>query len=90
MSSRKHFLNIDNDIIVYIGDGYSDFCAVKFADIVFAKGELQTKCQNENISYYLYKNFDDIIARMTEIMNKKRIPKRRQALINRQDVLLAG
>ena len=38
-------------MIVYVGDGYSDRCPVQYADIVFAKGDLQTYCQEQNISY---------------------------------------
>jgi HAD superfamily phosphoserine phosphatase-like hydrolase len=60
----NHILTLsgDDNIIVYIGEGYSDFCPVKYADIVFAKDELQTHCQKENISYNLYKNFKDVIV----------------------------
>ncbi len=89
---RNHILTLsgDDDIIVYIGDGYSDKCAVKYADIVFARGELQTFCQNENISYYLFNSFADVITRMAEILNKKRIRKRQQAEFNRKEVYLAG
>ncbi|MDI6779638.1 MAG: HAD-IB family phosphatase [Bacteroidota bacterium] len=88
----NHILTLsgDDDIIVYIGEGYSDFCPVKFADIVFAKDELQTHCQRENISYNLYKNFKDVIVRLEEILNKKRIRKRQQAEFNRKEILLAG
>lgn len=89
---RNHILTLsgDDDIIVYIGDGYSDKCAVKYADIVFARGELQTFCQNENISYYLFNSFEDVITRMEEILNKKRIRKRQQAEFNRKEVYFAG
>ncbi len=89
---RNHILTLSGDdhIIVYIGEGYSDFCPVKFADIVFAKDELQTHCQKENISYNLYKNFEDIIEKLEGILNKKRIRKRQQAEFNRKEILLAG
>ncbi|MFH2004151.1 MAG: MtnX-like HAD-IB family phosphatase [Bacteroidota bacterium] len=89
---RNHILTLsgDDDIIVYIGEGYSDFCPVKYADIVFAKDELQTHCQKENISYNLYKNFKDVIVRLEEILSKKIIRKRQQAEFNRKEILLAG
>lgn len=89
---RNHMLTLsgDDDIIVYIGDGYSDKCAVKYADIVFARGELQTFCQKDNISYYLFNSFEDVITRMEEILKKKRIRKRQQAEFNRKEVYLAG
>lgn len=48
------------DIIVYIGDGRSDFCPVHFADIVFAKGSLDTYCAKNHISYYPYTTFFEV------------------------------
>lgn len=66
----------DDDIIVYVGEGYSDRCPVRYADVVFAKGELQAFCQQENISYFLYDSFRDIVARLRQLLKKKRIHKR--------------
>ncbi len=43
-------LNTDNKVSVYIGDGYSDKCAVPYADIIFAKGEFYEYCQKESNS----------------------------------------
>lgn len=89
---RNHLLTLsaDEDIIIYIGNGYSDQCAVNYADIVFARDRLQTYCQQKNISYFLYKDFKDIIARLEEILKRKRIRKRQQAEFNRREVFLAG
>lgn len=49
-----------DDIVVYIGDGRSDFCPVNFADIVFAKGSLDIYCAQNHLSYYPFKSFFDI------------------------------
>lgn len=89
---RNHLLTLssDEDIIVYIGNGFSDQCAVNFADIVFARDKLQTYCQKKNISYYLYQNFNDIINRLEEILQRKRIRKRQQAEFNRREVFTSG
>jgi 2-hydroxy-3-keto-5-methylthiopentenyl-1-phosphate phosphatase len=89
---RNHMLSLsaDDDVIVYIGEGFSDFCPVKYADIVFAKDELQTYCQRENITFHYYKDFNDIKLRLKEIFGRKRINKRQQAIFNRKDVLMAG
>jgi 2,3-diketo-5-methylthio-1-phosphopentane phosphatase len=46
--------------VVYIGDGRSDFCPAKFADIIFAKGELLEYCRKEKIACLAYRNFKDI------------------------------
>ncbi|MEN6330622.1 MAG: MtnX-like HAD-IB family phosphatase [Smithella sp.] len=46
--------------IIYIGDGYSDFCPSKFADIVFAKNLLFQRCQQKGIPCIPFKDFSDI------------------------------
>lgn len=46
--------------IVYIGDGYSDACAAKEADILFAKKDLVNYCMKNNIDYLLYENFSHV------------------------------
>jgi 2-hydroxy-3-keto-5-methylthiopentenyl-1-phosphate phosphatase len=77
----------DNDIIVYIGEGYSDRCAARYADIVFAKDALQTFCQQENISYYPYSSFGDIVDRLTRIRHTKLRKRHRAGLLRRQAFL---
>jgi 2-hydroxy-3-keto-5-methylthiopentenyl-1-phosphate phosphatase len=47
--------------VVYIGDGLSDKCAVKEADIVFAKNDLHKFCVKEDIQHYPFRDFGDII-----------------------------
>jgi 2-hydroxy-3-keto-5-methylthiopentenyl-1-phosphate phosphatase len=76
----------DEDIIVYVGEGYSDRCAVQYADIVFAKEKLQTFCQQENISYHLYDSFRDVIERLHFLLAKKRLPKRLTADVKRREI----
>jgi 2,3-diketo-5-methylthio-1-phosphopentane phosphatase len=95
---RNHILTLcaDDDIIVYIGEGYSDRCPAKFADVVFAKDDLLRHCQQENISYFEYCTFADIVDRMSILLsdtsksNKHVLRKRRQAVQARADVLLGG
>lgn len=78
----------DQDIIVYVGEGYSDRCPAQFADIVFAKDALQTFCQSQNISYYLYSSFRDVTARLRELLAKKRVRKRRAAEMRRKELFM--
>lgn len=47
--------------IIFIGDGYSDVCAAKEADILFAKKDLKEYCTTKQIPYIPYNNFMDII-----------------------------
>jgi len=77
----------DEDIIAYIGEGYSDRCAAQYADIVFAKKSLQTFCQQENISYYPYTSFQDVVDRLKTLLTK-RLRKRRRAELMRRSAFL--
>ena len=92
---RNHILThcADDDIIVYIGEGYSDRCPVRYADIVFAKEELVDYCRQENISYFEYRTFADVENRLCNMLDisGKRSPfrKRRQAELARRDVFIA-
>jgi 2,3-diketo-5-methylthio-1-phosphopentane phosphatase len=89
---RNHMLNTsaDDDIIVYIGDGYSDRCPVKYADFVFAKQQLIKFCQNQNITYFEFNHFGDVQAKMEEIVRRKRIRHRQEAAMARREVFIQG
>lgn len=96
---RNHMLtqSSDDDIIVYVGEGYSDRCPVRFADVVFAKDDLLVYCQSENISYIEYRTFSDIRLRLAKMLdgapsNEQRIGlrKRRQAELARREIFHGG
>jgi 2,3-diketo-5-methylthio-1-phosphopentane phosphatase len=89
---RNHMLNAsaDDDIIVYIGDGYSDRCPVKYADFVFAKQQLIKHCQEQNITYFEFNNFGDVQTKMQEIVKRKRIRHRQEAAMARREVFMQG
>lgn len=78
----------DEDIIVYVGEGYSDRCPAQYADIVFAKDVLQTFCQQENISYYMYDSFHDVVERLAELLAKKHLRKRHGAEMKRKEIFM--
>ncbi|MFI5322682.1 MAG: MtnX-like HAD-IB family phosphatase [Thermodesulfobacteriota bacterium] len=46
--------------VTYIGDGESDICAVRKADIVFAKNRLSDYCRRNAIDFIEFSDFDDI------------------------------
>ncbi len=71
-------------LIVYIGDGYSGFCAAEHADIIFAKQALAAYCNRNRIPHYPYSTFGDILTIMRGILQKKRIKPRHQALLRRK------
>lgn len=74
----------DDDVIAYVGEGYSDRCAARYADIVFAKDALQTYCQKENISYYPYTSFHDIMDKLTVLMSRRLHKRHRAEVLRRQ------
>ena len=51
---RNLMLNMadDDEISVFIGDGFSDTCVSHYADIVFAKKSLASYCWKNNITYF--------------------------------------
>ncbi len=78
----------DEDIIAYVGEGYSDRCPVQYADIVFAKAVLQTFCQEQNISYHLYDSFHDVVGRLRVLLAKKKLRKRLAAEVKRKELFM--
>ena len=94
MSKRNILINNtndwDNEISVFIGDGVSDYCASNFADIVFAKKRLASYCWKNNITYYEFKNFNDIIIKLEKLKIKHKMRQRQNARILRRDVFLGG
>lgn len=47
--------------VAFIGDGYSDVCALPEADLVLAKKDLEDYCRQHNIEYAPYDDFHDVI-----------------------------
>lgn len=79
----------DEDVIVYVGDGFSDRCPVQYADLVFAKGDLQTYCREQNISYVVYRSLDDVLDRLESLLDGDGMKRRRQAMLRRRAVFAA-
>ena len=89
---RNHIIenSSDEDITIYIGDGYSDTCPVQYVDFIFAKKTLLKFCEKERISYYPFKNFKDVVNRIKPLLEKKHIKKRHQAELKRKAVYAQG
>lgn len=49
------------DTVYYIGDGVSDYCVCKNADILFAKKALSQYCIKRNINFVPYSDFNEVI-----------------------------
>ena len=48
------------NIIVYIGDGRSDICPARHADIIFAKDSLQKYCKEKKLPYIPFKGLKEV------------------------------
>lgn len=60
-------LRQDGAVSVYIGDGLSDRCGVHESDIVFAKDDLKWYCQENDIKFYEFTNFNDVLVKFKQI-----------------------
>lgn len=83
-------LSGDDEFSVYIGNGNSDICAALHCDYIFAKDSLLKYCEKNRVSYYPFKDFSDVKARMTDLLGKKRLKKRHQAELNRRKLYMQG
>jgi 2,3-diketo-5-methylthio-1-phosphopentane phosphatase len=83
---RNHILNhsSEDDFTVFIGDGNSDKEVVEYCDFVFAKDDLLKFCEKERITFFPFKNFDDVIKKINELKDKKRLKKRNRAVLKRK------
>ena len=73
-----------DDIVIYIGDGRSDTCAVQFADIVFAKGTLAAFCTAEGIPFHHYRTLSDVLIILQTRYQHQDFRHRRQAFLARK------
>ena len=91
-SKRNILMNLtgDDEISVFIGDGFSDACVVNYADIVFAKKSLASYCWKNNITYYEWVDFSDIQKKIDKLLIQKNIKHRQSAKLKRRDVYLRG
>ncbi|MCS6809576.1 MAG: MtnX-like HAD-IB family phosphatase [Bacteroidota bacterium] len=71
-------------VIIYIGDGYSDFCAAEHADIIFAKKALAHYCNHHRLPHHLFSTFSDVQSLLKNIMQRKRLKHRYQAVLRRK------
>lgn len=74
----------DDEVVVYIGDGRSDFCGAEHADIVFAKKQLAAYCNKQRIPHYPFKSFFDIATTFRKILDSGKVKQRYQAALARK------
>jgi len=88
---KNHIINhsSDDEYTVYIGDGNSDKDAAQYCDFIFAKDGLARFCSMERISFYPFRDFNEVQNKLTELMLKKNLRKRHQAQLKRKSAYLA-
>jgi 2-hydroxy-3-keto-5-methylthiopentenyl-1-phosphate phosphatase len=57
----KSFLKLGYRVI-YVGNGDSDFAPARYAEYVFATGELLAYCRENGLNYRPFENFVDVVA----------------------------
>jgi len=87
---RNHIIENsgEDDYTVFIGDGNSDIEAIQYVDFIFAKDDLLKYCEIQRITYFPFKNFDDVITRLSELTSKKRLKKGHQAELKRREAFM--
>ena len=87
---RTHIIenSSEEDYTVFIGDGNSDNDAIQYVDFIFAKDDLLKFCEVQRITYFPFKDFDDVIIRLNDLISKKRLKKRHQAELKRREAFM--
>jgi 2,3-diketo-5-methylthio-1-phosphopentane phosphatase len=62
----------EDKLIVYVGDGHSDFCPARVSDIVFAKDNLLRFMVKEELPYIAYKDLGDVYRYFQELLSHGR------------------
>jgi len=62
-----HRLTAPDTVSVVIGDGRSDVFAVDAADVVYAKGWLQSHCREHGIPFHPFSSLTDVLAHLNTI-----------------------
>ncbi len=89
---RNHILenSADDEFTVYIGNGSSDTCPAQFCDYVFAKDDLLRFCNREKITCFQYSNFAEVERTFTQLLAKRRLKKKHQAVLKRNEIYKLG
>lgn len=57
---RPHFGRV-----IYLGDGHSDMCPARYADVLFARSHLAREAAQSGLPFTLFESFADITATLT-------------------------
>jgi 2-hydroxy-3-keto-5-methylthiopentenyl-1-phosphate phosphatase len=77
----------DSDTIVYVGDGYSDWCPAMMADVVFACRDLKRQCGELGIPHHPFEDFHEVKAILENYLQDRPKYRREQAHRRRKDLI---
>ncbi len=77
----------DDDTIVYCGDGYSDHCPVRMADVVFARSTLLRQCGELGIPHHPFEDFHQVQKILTTYLKERPKYRREQAHLRRKELI---
>ena len=77
----------DSDTIVYIGDGYSDWCPAMMADVVFACRDLPRQCGELGIPHHPFEDFHEVQAILGNYLRDRPKFRREQAHRKRKELI---
>jgi 2-hydroxy-3-keto-5-methylthiopentenyl-1-phosphate phosphatase len=77
----------DADTIVYVGDGYSDWCPAMMADVVFACRDLKRQCGELGIPHHPFEDFHEVKAILETYLTERPKYRREQAHRRRKDLI---
>jgi 2,3-diketo-5-methylthio-1-phosphopentane phosphatase len=78
----------DNDTVVFVGDGYSDVCPVRMADVVFARGSLLAFCSENGIPHHPFEDFATVQEILAKYIVERPKYKRDQAMKRRKELYM--
>jgi 2,3-diketo-5-methylthio-1-phosphopentane phosphatase len=72
---KTHFIppNDDGRTVVYIGDGRSDLCPSRHADVVFAKASLLAQLRVEKIPCIAFDGLTGVVARLQKLLHENKL-----------------
>jgi 2-hydroxy-3-keto-5-methylthiopentenyl-1-phosphate phosphatase len=72
---KTHFVppNADGRRVIYIGDGRSDLCPARHADLVFAKSSLLTQLRVEKVPCVAFGELADVVAALEKLLHENQL-----------------
>ena len=76
----------DGALVVYVGDGFSDYGAAEISDVIFAKDMLANYCSENRLPHHQYKSFFDVKFILEKLLSERKIHPRYQAQLARKKI----